>query len=156
MPIFRTATGTFQKARTKCCPGIRVIKNYLLQEEERKRFEALSTEYMRKNLAATRLWGLLFPLIGFLGGLGTLLVMWMGGYYLMRHRITLGDFIALNTYYMMLMGPVAGLGWILNLYQRGVASLGRIEEIYETSPRRSDGIEPAATGGAIAFDGSRW
>ena len=106
---------------------------------------------MRKNLAATRLWGLLFPLIGFLGGLGTLFVMWMGGYYLMKHRITLGDFIALNTYYMMLMAPVAGLGWIFNLYQRGVASVRRIEEIYESEPERVDGVEPRRDRGRHSF-----
>jgi ATP-binding cassette subfamily B protein len=148
----QNVNGAISKGTNEVLSGIRVIKNYLLQSAERKRFEALSTEYMRKNLAATRLWGLLFPLIGFLGGLGTLLVMWVGGYYLMRHRITLGDFIALNTYYMMLMGPVAGLGWILNLYQRGVASLGRIEEIYESGVEMTEGIEPATTAGAIRFD----
>jgi ATP-binding cassette subfamily B protein len=148
----QNVNGAISKGTNEVLSGIRVIKNYLLQSAERKRFEALSTEYMRKNLAATRLWGLLFPLTGFLGGLGTLLVMWVGGYYLMRHRITLGDFIALNTYYMMLMGPVAGLGWILNLYQRGVASLGRIEEIYESRVEMTGGIEPPFTAGAILFD----
>ncbi len=148
----QNVNGRLSKGTNEVLSGIRVIKNYLLQADEQKRFEALSAEYMRKNLAATRLWGLLFPLVGFLGGLGTLLVMWVGGYYLMRHRITLGDFIALNTYYMMLMGPVAGLGWILNLYQRGVASLGRIEEIYESELETTEGIEPVVTAGAIAFD----
>lgn len=147
----QNVNGGLSKGTNEVLSGIRVIKNYLLQAEERKRFESISTDYMQKNLAATRLWGLLFPLIGFLGGIGTLLVMWVGGYYLMHNRITLGDFIALNTYYLMLMGPVAGLGWILNLYQRGVASLGRIEEIYKYPPEPDGGIEPV-TAGAIAFD----
>lgn len=148
----QSANGNLSKGTNEVLSGIRVIKNFLLERKERERFETLSTDYMRKNLAATRLWGLLFPLTGFLGGLGTLVVMWVGGYYLMRHRITLGDFIALNTYYVMLMGPVAGLGWILNLYQRGVASLGRIEEIFENRPEPMEGIEPASPTGAVLFD----
>ncbi len=148
----QTVNGNLSKGTNEVLSGIRVIKNYLLREEERKRFEALSIDYMKKNLAATRLWGLFLPLIGFLGGLGTLFVMWVGGYFLIRHRITLGDFIALNTYYMMLMAPVAGLGWIFNLYQRGVASVRRVEEIYESGPERVDGVDPGPLEGRVTFD----
>jgi ATP-binding cassette subfamily B multidrug efflux pump len=144
--------GNLSKGMTEALSGIRVIKNYLLQEAERKRFETLNAEYLQKNLAATRLWGLLFPLIGFLGGLGTLLVMWMGGYYLMKHRITLGDFIALNTYYMMLMWPIAALGWILNLYQRGVASAKRVEEIHSHEKESDEGATLESVAGTIDFD----
>jgi ATP-binding cassette subfamily B multidrug efflux pump len=144
--------GALSKGTNEVLSGIRVIKNYLLQDEERKRFEVLNRDYLRKNLAATRLWGLLFPLIGFLGGLGTLVVMWIGGYYLIKHRISLGDFIALNTYYMMLMWPIAALGWILNLYQRGVASVRRVEEIYAHEREREDGFEPLSVRGALTID----
>jgi ATP-binding cassette subfamily B multidrug efflux pump len=148
----QNANGNLSKGTNEVLSGIRVIKNYLLKQEERKRFEALSNDYMRKNLSATKMWGLYLPLIGFLGGLGTLFVMWMGGYFLMKHRITLGDFIALNTYYMMLMAPVAGLGWVFNLYQRGIASIRRIEEIYESEPERTDGIDPGVFTGKLSFD----
>jgi ATP-binding cassette subfamily B multidrug efflux pump len=144
--------GSISKSVDEALSGIRVIKNFLLQEGERKRFEGLNADYLKTNMTATRLWGLLFPLIGFLGGLGTLLVMWIGGYYLMEHRITLGDFIALNTYYMMLMWPIAALGWILNLYQRGVASVRRVEEIYHHEEERSGGADPAPVKGRITFD----
>jgi ATP-binding cassette subfamily B protein len=144
--------GSLSKQVNDVLSGIRVVKNYLLQTEERSRFDALNAEYMKKTLAATRVWGLLFPMTGFLGGLGTLTVMWLGGYYLMEHRITLGDFIALNTYYMMLMWPIAALGWVLNLYQRGVASIQRIEVIYASEAERSGGLAPDAFTGTIAFD----
>lgn len=70
----------------------------------------------------------------------------------MTHRISLGDFIALNTYYMMLMWPVAALGWILNLYQRGVASVKRIEYTYGHEEERSEGAVPKSVAGNIAFD----
>jgi ATP-binding cassette subfamily B protein len=144
--------GSLSRQVNDVLSGIRVVKNYLLQAEERTRFDALNAEYMRKTLAATRVWGLLFPMTGFLGGLGTLAVMWLGGSYLMSHRITLGDFIALNTYYMMLMWPIAALGWVLNLYQRGVASIQRIEAIYASEVERTGGVVPDAFTGTIAFD----
>jgi ATP-binding cassette subfamily B protein len=144
--------GSLSKQVNDVLSGIRVVKNYLLQTEERTRFDALNAEYMKKTLAATRVWGLLFPMTGFLGGLGTLAVMWLGGFYLMHHRITLGDFIALNTYYMMLMWPIAALGWVLNLYQRGVASIQRIEVIYASKVERTGGMAPDAFTGTIAFD----
>ncbi len=148
----QNVNGSLSKGMNEVLSGVRVIKNYQLQDEERKRFEIINTDYLRKNLAATRLWGLLFPLIGFLGGLGTLLVMWIGGYYLMKHRISLGDFIALNTYYMMLMWPIAALGWILNLYQRGLASVRRIEEISAYEKERGDGVKPASVKGDLVLD----
>lgn len=149
----QNVNGQLSRNVSEVLSGIRVIKNYLLQAEERQRFSVLNEDYMRKNLSATRVWGVLFPLTGFLGGIGTLIVLWLGGYYLMQHRITLGDFIALNTYYMMLMWPLAALGWVLNLYQRGVASVQRIEEIYAHGAERSDGVVQEAATGAIVFDG---
>jgi ATP-binding cassette, subfamily B, multidrug efflux pump len=144
--------GDLSKGMSEVLSGVRVIKNYLLQKGEKERFAAINNEYLKKNLIATRLWGLLFPLIGFLGGMGTLVVMWVGGYYLMTHQISLGDFIALNTYYVMLMWPIAALGWILNLYQRGTASVKRVEEILTLEPERTDGAVPVSFGGSIAFD----
>jgi ATP-binding cassette subfamily B protein len=106
---------------------------------------------MEKNLTSTRLWGMVFPSVGFLGGVGTLTVMWIGGYFLMNDKITLGSFIALNAYYAMLMWPVVALAWIMNLYQRGVASLKRIEEIYRIPAEGDSGIAPAHLEGTIEF-----
>jgi ATP-binding cassette subfamily B protein len=121
--------GRLSKGANEVLTGIRLVKNYLLHGEEQDRFEKLNREYMEKNLASTRLWGVVFPAIGFLGGMGTLTVMWVGGYFLMYGRITLGDFIALNAYYTMLMWPVVALAWIMNLYQRGVASVKRLTRL---------------------------
>lgn len=147
------AYGGLSKDVNEVLSGVRVIKNYVLQTAEAKRFDSLNRDYMAKNMSATRVWGLLFPSIGFLGGIGTLLVMWLGGYYLMNERITLGTFIALNTYYMMLMWPIAALGWILNMYQRGVASLKRIEAVYETEAENDEGVRPERLEGAVSFEG---
>lgn len=143
--------GRLTRGATEALAGIRVVKNYLLRADEEARFGRLSQEYMEKNLTSTRLWGMLFPSVGFLGGVGTLIVMWIGGYFLMNQRITLGDFIALNAYYTMLMWPVVALAWILNLYQRGVASLKRIEEIYAHAPEDAGGIVREHLKGEIEF-----
>jgi ATP-binding cassette subfamily B protein len=148
--------GDLSKDVNEVLSGVRVIKNYLLEGEEAKRFDSLNRDYMARNLTATRLWGILFPSFGLLGGIGTLLVLWLGGYYLMEQRITLGTFIALNTYYMMLMWPIAALGWILNLYQRGVASLKRIEAVYASETENEQGLKPERIEGRIAFEGVRF
>lgn len=148
----QSVNGHLSKDVNEVLSGIRLIKNYRLQEEEQARFDELNRSYMEKTLEATRVWGILLPMTGFLGGVGTLIVLWLGGYYLIEHRITLGDFIALNTYYLMLMWPIAALGWVLNLYQRGVASLQRIEAIYGFEEERTGGIRPDSLGGAIIFD----
>ncbi len=144
--------GRLSKGANEVLSGIRLVKNYLLHEEEKNRFEKLNSEYMKKNLASTRLWGMVFPAIGFLGGLGTLLVMWVGGYFLMYGRITLGDFIALNAYYTMLMWPVVALAWIMNLYQRGVASLKRLEEVYVYPAESEAGITLQRIKGRVEFN----
>jgi ATP-binding cassette subfamily B protein len=146
------AYGHLAKGVNEALGGIRVIKNYLLHEKEQTRFEGLNQVYMEKNMAATRIWGMVFPSIGFLGGVGTLIVMWAGGYALMEKRITLGDFIALNTYYVMLMWPIAALGWILNVYQRGVASLKRIEAIYQSPVEDEKGIPFEGLKDGLTFD----
>ena len=146
------AYGHLAKGVNEALGGIRVIKNYLLHEKERTRFEGLNQVYMEKNMAATRVWGMVFPSIGFLGGVGTLIVMWAGGYALMEKRITLGDFIALNTYYVMLMWPIAALGWILNVYHRGVASLKRIEAIYQSPVEDEKGVPFEGLKDGLVFD----
>jgi ATP-binding cassette subfamily B multidrug efflux pump len=143
--------GRLSKGANEVLAGIRVVKNYLLQQEEQDRFEKLNREYMEKNLASTRLWGMVFPSVGFLGGAGTLLVMWIGGYFLMNNKITLGDFIALNAYYAMLMWPVVALAWIMNLYQRGVASLKRIEEVYQAPVEDESGAPIEHIEGNVKF-----
>ena len=145
------AYGRISKGVNDVLGGIRVIKNYLLHQQERARFEILNAAYLEKNLDATRVWGLVFPSIGFLGGIGTLLVLWAGGYYLMEKQITLGDFVALNTYYMMLMWPISALGWILNLYQRGVASLKRIEAVRQAPAEDESGIAFESLNEGLSF-----
>lgn len=114
--------------------GIRVIKAYVQEDNEIKRFGCLNREYIRKNLNMIRIWGLFFPVIFGFAGMAFALVLWIGGNQVISGVITLGDLVAFTAYLMLLMWPMAALGWVIGLYQRGMASMKRIAQIFNTSP----------------------
>ncbi len=111
--------------------GVRVIRSYVQESSEIEQFERLNQDYIRKNLKLIRLWGSFFPLLGALLGLGSVFVLWYGGREVMTGRMTLGDFVAFNAYLGMLSWPMIALGWVVNIVERGTASLGRINQIFE-------------------------
>ena len=125
--------------------GIRVVQAYAQEENQRRRFAESSAEYMRKNLVTVRLSGLLWPLIAVFSGLGTAIVLWLGGRKLLMGRLTLGQLVQFYTYLAMLAWPVMAIGYVVNLYQRGASALARLVEILET---------PAAPGYLVPEDGS--
>lgn len=114
--------------------GIRVIKAYVQEDNEVKRFGRLNREYIRKNLNMIRIWGLFFPIIFGFTGMAITLVLWIGGNRVINGAITLGDLVAFTAYLMLLTWPMAALGWVIGLYQRGMASMKRIAQIFNTSP----------------------
>lgn len=91
-------------------------------------------EYIRLNMALVRVWGVFRPLIGLLAGLGTGIVLWFGGRAVLTASISLGDFVAFTSYLGMLIWPMMALGWIVNLLQRGAASMGRIQVLFSAQP----------------------
>jgi ATP-binding cassette subfamily B multidrug efflux pump len=111
--------------------GVRVIRSYVQESSEIEQFQELNRDYIRKNLKLIRLWGSFFPLLGALLGLGSVFVLWYGGREVMAGRMTLGDFVAFNAYLGMLSWPMIALGWVVNIVERGTASLGRISQIFE-------------------------
>lgn len=125
--------------------GIRVVQAYAQEENQRRRFAESSAEYMRKNLVTVRLSGLLWPLIAVFSGLGTAIVLWLGGRQLLVGRLTLGQLVQFYTYLAMLAWPVMAIGYVVNLYHRGTSALARLVEILET---------PAAPGYLVPEDGS--
>jgi len=114
--------------------GIRVIKAYVQEDNAIKRFGRLNREYIRKNLAMIRIWGLFFPAIFGFAGMAAALVLWVGGNQVINGQLTLGDLVAFTAYLMLLMWPMAALGWVMGLYQRGMASMKRIARIFNSSP----------------------
>lgn len=109
--------------------GARVVRAYAQEEPEIALFETSNQEYVTRSLPLARLTGMLWPSLELLLGFALVLVLWLGGQEVLLHKISLGDFVAFNTYIMMLTWPIIALGWVINLFQRGTASMGRINEI---------------------------
>jgi ATP-binding cassette subfamily B protein len=126
--------------------GIQQVKIYAQEDQEIERFRALCDVFRRKQLSLARVRGAMVALIGVFSGLGTLLVLFVGGLHVIRGRISLGDFVAFNAYVAQLAWPTVALGWIVNVFQRASGAMRRIDEILATVPVVSP---PASTGGEV-------
>jgi ATP-binding cassette subfamily B multidrug efflux pump len=126
--------------------GARVIRAYVQEEAEIRSFETANQEYIHRSLKLVRLMGMLWPTLETMLGLAVVLVLWLGGREVLLKTISLGDFVAFNTYMVQLTWPVIALGWVINIFQRGTASMGRIEEILVEKPEIADSAEAAALG----------
>jgi ATP-binding cassette subfamily B protein len=123
--------------------GARLVRAYVQEEAEIGLFETANREYIARSLKLVRLIGMLWPTLETLLGLAIILVLWLGGREVLLHRMSVGDFVAYNTYMVQLTWPVIALGWVINLFQRGTASLGRINEILHEQPAVTDaGVAP--------------
>jgi ATP-binding cassette subfamily B protein len=120
-----------------------VIRAYCREEGELGAFREISAGYLATNMAMARLRGLMIPVMAATGALGTLIVLFMGGSRVITGALTLGDFVAFNSYMAMLIWPTLMMGWILNLMQRGAASMSRLNHILEARATISDPAEPA-------------
>ncbi len=114
--------------------GVRVIRAYAQEKAEVEQFERLNKDYIRENLGLARIQGLFMPLLQALIGTTFLLVLWAGGRQLLQGRISMGSFVMFNTYMGMLIWPMIAFGWVVNLMQRGTASLNRINQILHERP----------------------
>jgi ATP-binding cassette subfamily B multidrug efflux pump len=118
--------------------GIRIVKAYGNEDFEKRQFGSLNEEYILKNLKLVKVWGTFHPLIALVGGLGAVIVLWIGGTEVVKGRISLGDFVAFSGYLAMLTWPAIALGWVVNLVQRGAASMKRVAQILDEKPEISD------------------
>jgi len=118
--------------------GARVIRAYVQEEAEMAHFAASNREYIARSLKLVQLMGMLWPTLQTLLGLAVVLVLWLGGREVLAGRITVGQFVAFNTYMVQLTWPIIALGWVINIYQRGTASMRRINEILTERPTISD------------------
>lgn len=114
--------------------GVRVVRAYAQERPEVGQFENLNRDYIRENIGLARIQGMFMPLLQALIGLTFLLVLWAGGRQLMQGKISLGSFVMFNTYMGMLIWPMIAFGWVVNLMQRGTASLDRINEMLHETP----------------------
>ena len=114
--------------------GVRVIRAYVQEESELRQFEMLNREYVGENIKLARAQGMFMPVLQALVGLGFLAVLWAGGARVMSGDISLGNFVMFNSYMGMLVWPMIALGWVVNLMERGTASLARIDELLQQRP----------------------
>jgi ATP-binding cassette subfamily B protein len=118
--------------------GVRVVRAYVQEAAELERFRAANAEYVARNRALIRLQGLFHPSMGFFLGLGALLVLWIGSREAIAGRLTLGEFVAFNSYLAMLSWPMIAFGWVANLLQRGLASWQRMLAVMDERPEVRD------------------
>jgi len=114
--------------------SIRLIKAYNQEKEQAERFNNLGETYVRNNLRLAAIYGTLFPLSGLIGNLSLFLVLFFGGRMAINGTITAGDFVAFITYLFIMTWPMMALGWVSDLFQRGVTSLDRINALLEERP----------------------
>jgi ATP-binding cassette subfamily B multidrug efflux pump len=126
--------------------GARVIRAFVQEEPEIRAFEAANQEYISRSLRLVRLMGMLWPTLELMLGVAVVLVLWLGGREVLSGKISVGQFVAFLTYITQLTWPVIALGYVINLFQRGTASLVRINEIMTEHPEISD--DPVLASGA--------
>jgi ATP-binding cassette subfamily B protein len=118
--------------------GARLVRAFAQEEAQIASFERSNREYIRRGLRLVQLMGMLWPTLEFLLGLAMVIVLLVGGHEVLSHRITVGDFVAFSTYTVMLTWPMIALGWVVNLVQRGKASIVRIHELLREVPSIDD------------------
>jgi ATP-binding cassette subfamily B protein len=109
--------------------GIRVVKTYGLEHAQREVFHEANREYLARNMRLARALGFFHPLVAMIAGLGTLVVLWAGGRRIIGGECTLGTLVAFMALFGLMTWPTIALGWVVSLFQRGSAAMGRIDEI---------------------------
>ncbi len=123
--------------------GMGVIKTYTLESSRAVHFAALSQTLLGRNMSLVKIRGVIGPLMGGLASIGTVIVIWMGGRGVIEGRMDLGQMVQFNAYLALLLWPTMAIGWMISLFQRGLASWQRLTDILGTEPRITDGDAPA-------------
>jgi len=114
--------------------GIKVIKSFTQEENEKNTFSGLNMEYLNRNLSLARVRGAFWPSMIFIGGIGTLVVLLVGGRQVINGTLTMGQFVQFSAYIGSITWPLISIGWVINLVQRGSVSMGRINNIFRIKP----------------------
>ncbi len=129
--------------------GARLVRAFAREESQIGLFELLNRRYIARSLRLVQLMGMLWPTLEFILGVSMIITLLAGGHLVIEHRITVGQFVAFNTYMVMLIWPIIAVGWVVNLFERGTASVKRIDEILRAKPAIDDSAaDPAIAAGA--------
>ncbi|WP_339061396.1 ABC transporter ATP-binding protein [Tepidibacillus marianensis] len=118
--------------------GIRVVKSFVQEQAEIDNFTKANQDYVDKNMFLVRVQALFNPIVQFISGISLLIILSYGGILVINKEITLGDFVAFNSYLGLLTWPIMAIGWVINNLQRGAASMARLNEIFQTEPEIID------------------
>jgi ATP-binding cassette subfamily B multidrug efflux pump len=118
--------------------GARLIRAFAREESQIDSFEKANQQYIGRALRLVQLMGMLWPTLEFVLGVSMVITLFEGGRLVLSHRINVGDFAAFNTYMILLTFPIIAVGWVINLFQRGTASIKRIDEILRSEPEIDD------------------
>ena len=143
----QAALATLSAKAQENLAGVRVIRAYAQEEAEIRGFDAPNRDYVTRNLKLIAAWSMFMPALTALIGLTFVLVLWFGGREVIAGQISLGEFVAFYAYMVQLVFPMIALGFVTNIFQRGAASMGRLNYILEAQPAICD---PAARLGAPA------
>jgi ATP-binding cassette subfamily B protein len=133
--------------------GARLIRAFAQEEAQIAAFETSNQEYIRRSLLLARLMAMLWPTLEFCLGIALMLTLFIGGREVVQHRMTVGDFASYNVYMVQLIWPMIAIGWVVNLVQRGSASVVRIHELMLEKPSIDDAHADAALVSGLSLHG---
>ena len=114
--------------------GARLVRAFAREESQIGLFERLNRQYIARSLKLVQLMGMLWPTLEFILGVAMVITLLAGGHLVIAHRISVGQFVAFNTYMVLLTWPIIAVGWVVNIFQRGTASVKRIDELMRAEP----------------------
>jgi ATP-binding cassette, subfamily B, multidrug efflux pump len=134
--------------------GARLIRAFAREQSQISLFERLNREYIARSLRLVQLMGMLWPTLEFILGISMIITLLAGGHLVLQHRIDVGQFVAFNTYMIMLIWPIIAVGWVINIFQRGTASVKRIKELSDEEPAIDDRhVVPGTFGAETVLNG---
>jgi ATP-binding cassette, subfamily B, multidrug efflux pump len=133
--------------------GARLVRAFAREESQINLFETLNRRYIARAQRLVQLMGMLWPTLEFILGISMIITLLVGGHEVIAHRITPGQFVAFNTYMILLIWPIIAVGWVVNLFQRGTASVKRIDELLRAKPAIDDSRADTAISPHTALSG---
>ena len=130
--------------------GVRVIRAYAQEEAEIRGFDEPNREYVARNIKLIRTWSMFMPSLQALIGFSFLILLWAGGHQVLRQQLSIGAFFAFFFYLNLLVWPMIALGWVTNIFQRGAASMGRLNYILHAQPQIDDRNAAVAANAPLA------
>ena len=130
--------------------GVMTVRAFRREKAEEQSFLRLNDDYVETNLKLARLRGLLFPAMGMAGAIGGIVVLGVGGARIARGLMTVGEYVQFSSYLVLLTWPTIALGWMISLWQRGLAAMDRVNDLFRAEPSLRDGtVEPTPFSGRI-------